>query len=332
MAFCGVTFTEEKREFEIFPTVFPVKDFDPETDAKVLYQAMKGMGTNEKKIISIVAYRSCGQLKDIEKKFQTMYGDNLQDRLQSELKGNFEKVVIGRFYDRYEYPAYICRNAMKGAGTDEEALIDVVCSKAPAEMTKVKDAYKLLFDRDLIKDIESETSGDLKRILVSMATADRETKEVDNDEAKADAQRLYDAGEGTWGTDEKIFNQIFAVRSRDQLKLTFLYYRKLAGRLIFDALDKELSGKLKLAFMTIAQYISDPITYYSEMLYKSMKGLGTNDERLIRAIVSRCEIDLQTVKERYNKLHESESSLAKRIKKETRGDYEAILLALVSGK
>jgi len=329
MAFCGVTFTEEKREFEIFPTVYPVKEFDAETDAKSLWKAMKGIGTNEKMIIHIVANRSTEQLKEIEKKFKTMFGDVLKERLESELKGNLERVVLGRFYDRYEYQAYVARRAMKGAGTDEQALIDVVCSKTPAEMENVKTAYKNLFDRELIEDIESETSGDLRRILVAIATANRETKEVDVEEAKADAQRLYDAGEGKWGTDENIFNQIFALRSFEQLKVTWLYYRKLTGSLILDVIEKELSGKLRSAFLTIAQYIKDPITYYSEMMYNSMKGLGTDDERLIRAIVSRCEIDLQTVKERYNKLHDK--TLEKHVKSETRGDYEKVLLALVKG-
>jgi len=331
MAFCGVTFTEEKREFEIFPTIYPGNDFDAAADAENLYKAMKGLGTNERMIIQVVTNRSTAQLKEIETTFKTMYGDDLRDRLRGELKGKLETVVLGRFYDRYEYQAYVARRAMKGAGTDEQALIDVVCSKTPVEMENVKKAYAAMFDRDLVKDIESETSGDLKRILVALAMANREKKPVNNDEAKADAQRLYDAGEGTWGTDEKIFNQIFALRSFRQLRLTWLYYRKLTGKLIFEVLDKELSGKVRAAFVTVAQYVKDPITYYSEMMYTSMKGLGTNDARLIRAILSRCEIDLETVKERYNKLHESESDLVKKIKKETRGDYEKILVALVIG-
>jgi len=327
MAYCGVTFTEEKRDFEIFGTVGPAKDFDAEADAKVLYKAMKGIGTDQKPITAIVSQRSTKQLKKVASQFQTMFGKDLQKWLKSELSGNYEKVVLGRFYGRYEYQAYILRTAMKGVGTNEQALIDVICSKTSEEMKKVTKAYKDLYERDLIKDIQRETSGDLGRILVSCATANRETKPVDNDEAKSEAKMLYDAGEGKWGTDERIFNQIFAHRSPEQLKLTFLYYRKLSSNIIFDAIEKEMSGKLKSAFLTIAQYLSDPITYYSEVMFHSMKGLGTSDKRLIRTIVARCEIDMKTIKERYNKLHET--PLEKRIKQETRGHYEKILLALV---
>merc|ERR1719233_2118412 len=296
---------------------------------RLLHGAMKGLGTDESKIISVVANRSIEQLKEVEKTFQTLFGEDLKKWLKSELRGNLENVVLGRFFERFEYLAQICRTAMKGIGTDEEALIDVVCSKTSDEINKIKTVYKDMFERDLIKDIESETSGNLRKILVAIATGNRETNKPDIQLAKKEAQMLFDAGEGKKaGTDESVFIQIFATRSPMHLKLVWLLYRKLSGHLIFDALEKEMSGKLKSAFITIARYIKDPITYYSELINESMKGLGTNNKRLIRAIVERCEIDLKTVTERYNKLHKT--PLDKRIMKETRGDYEKILIALVS--
>ena len=44
-------------------------------------------------------------------------------------------------------------------------------------------------------------------------------------------------------------------------------------------------------------YAKDPHSYYAERLYKSMKGLGTDDDTLIRLIVTRAEVcnkDLST--------------------------------------
>jgi Annexin len=43
--------------------------------------------------------------------------------------------------------------------------------------------------------------------------------------------------------------------------------------------------------------------YFSERLHLAMKGLGTDDEALIRLIVSRCEIDLANIKYEYEKDH-----------------------------
>jgi len=325
MAFCGAKFDDAKEERS--PTVLAAVDFDPEVDAKVLYKAMKGFGTDEKKIINVVANRSFAQLNEVEKKFQTMYGEDLLKWLQKELKGKFEDVVIGRFYGPRGYSAYVLRKAMKGVGTDEDALIDVICTKNPHEMQMINRAYTALFKRDLVKDIQSETSGDFRRILVSLVTGGREEKPVDIDLANQEAKKLYDAGEGSWGTDETTFNMIFANRSFPQLRATFYAYKKLKGKDMLDVVNSEMSKNMKRAFSTMIRYINDPIEYYSEELYRSMKGLGTDDDTLIRVILSRCELDLGTIKRRYEKLHQK--TLDKHIKSETSGDYEKILLAIV---
>jgi len=325
MAFCGATFEDQK--VEMSPTVVAAQDFDAETDAKVLYKAMKGFGTDEDKILNIVANRSSTQLMAVEKKFRTMYGDDLPKWLEKELRGNFEKVVLGRFFGPRGYQAYCLRNAMAGMGTDERALIDVICTKNKQEMIMVKRAYQSLYNRDLIKDIQSETSGDFRRILVSLVSADRDEKPVDEDLAKTDAQALYDAGEGKWGTDEGTFNRIFAGRSFPQLRATFLAYKKKTGQDMGTVIEKEMSKNLKKSFLTLVRYIQDPITYYTEVLYRSMKGMGTDDRTLIRTVLSRCEIDLGVIKKRFQKLHQK--TLDKAIKSETSGDYRKIMLMIV---
>jgi len=325
MAFCGATFADQKTD--LAPTIVPAKDFNDETDAKVLYSAMKGFGTDEKKIISIVAYRSSAQLIAVQKKFTTMYGDDLTKWLQKELSGKLEDVVLGRFFGPRGYQAYVLREAMAGVGTDERALVDVICTKNKIEMEMVSRAYEALYKRELIKDLQSETSGDFRRILVSLAGAGRETKPVDETLAASDAKALFDAGEGQWGTDEGTFNRIFATRSFPQLRATCAAYKKQRGQDIAAVIEKEMSGNLEMAFLTLVRYIQDPITYYSEVLYRSMKGMGTDDKTLIRTVLARCEIDLGLIKQRFEKLHQK--TLDKAIKSETGGDYRKIMLAIV---
>merc|ERR1711920_233819 len=109
------------------------------------------------------------------------------------------------------------------------------------------------------------------------------------------------------------FNRIFAGRSFPQLRATMKAYKKKTGEDMADVIENEMGGDLKDAFLTLVRYIQDPITYYSEVLYRSMKGMGTDDDRLIRTILSRCEIDLGAIKERFEKLHQK--TLDKSIKK-----------------
>lgn len=51
------------------------------------------------------------------------------------------------------------------------------------------------------------------------------------------------------------------------------------------------------------RYANDKYKYYAEELYKAMIGLGTDDVKLIRIIVSRSEIDLSNIKKAYKQLY-----------------------------
>ena len=62
-------------------------------------------------------------------------------------------------------------------------------------------------------DIVSDTSGDYRRLLVSLLTGTRpETQEVDMNLVKKDVDDLVAAGIKKWGTDEAKFNTIFGIR------------------------------------------------------------------------------------------------------------------------
>ena len=57
---------------------------------------------------------------------------------------------------------------MKGLGTDEATLIEILASRTNEQINAIKVAYKTEMKRDLESDIMSETSGHFKRLLVRM--------------------------------------------------------------------------------------------------------------------------------------------------------------------
>ena len=60
-----------------------------------------------------------------------------------------------------------------------------------------------MYNRNLEKDIKSDTSGHFKNVLVSLLTASRPSGNmVDKTQAKIDAEALVVAGVKHWGTDE----------------------------------------------------------------------------------------------------------------------------------
>jgi Annexin len=61
-------------------------------------------------------------------------------------------------------------------------------------------------------------------------------------------------GEGSWGTDEEIFNKIFAHSSQSQLKLIFQEYKNVSdGKCIEETLKSELDGEMLEGLMTIGK-------------------------------------------------------------------------------
>lgn len=250
--------------------------------------------------------------------------------LKSELSGKFEDVIVGLMTPLHEFLASEVKSALKGLGTDEDCLIEVLCTRSNAEIAAIKAAYQKLYGKDMEDAIRGDVSGDFQRILVSMCTCARqEGVPIDPARAAEDARRLYDAGVSKWGTDESTFNMILASQSYDQLRLVFREYARLTDHDIMDAIKKEMSGDFKRALLTIVKSVYNTELYFAEKLHDAMKGAGTDDKTLIRIIVSRCEIDLAIIKQEYQRAYGK--SLEEAIKGDTSGDCRGVLIALVSG-
>lgn len=317
-----------EQPFEYHGTVKPAHPFDAEKDCEVLKKAMKGAGTDEKAIINLITARSNQQRQKIKLMYKTMYGKDLISHLKSELSGNLEECVLALFMAGPDYDAHQLRKAMQGLGTCESILIEILCSRTNAEIQALSEAYKRNYGRNLEKDCISETSGHFKRLLVSMCQGNRdESNAVDSAKARDEANQLYQAGEKKWGTDESQFNKILAVRSYPQLRATFNEYVKLAQRDIINSIEREFSGDIKSGLIAIVRCVRSRPDFFAEKLYQSMKGAGTNDDTLIRVVVTRSEIDLVEIKQAF--LQRYHKTLYKFIEGDTSGDYKKLLLALV---
>lgn len=315
---------------ELAGTIVAWEDFDAEADADALRKAMRGIGTDEDEIIEILANRNSEQRQEIKEKFTQCFGKDLVDELKDELRGNFEQAVEALMDAPPVHDAKTLRKAMAGAGTDEQAIIEVMCTRMNEEIEAIKEAYNAEFDRDLAEDLESETSGDFKYLMVSIAACGRdESDEVDEDKAAEDAQELFDAGEDRWGTDESTFNRILVTRNFAQLRATFAAYNGIADCDIEDSIRGETSGNLQDGYLAVVARARSIGEYFADRLHDSMAGGGTDDDRLIRIIVSRSEIDLLRIKAAF--FVKYEKGLATWVEEDTSGDYKKLMVALVKG-
>ncbi|KAK7794126.1 hypothetical protein R5R35_012613 [Gryllus longicercus] len=311
------------------PTVVPASPFSASEDAEALKGSMKGLGTDEEVIIGILTQRTNAQRQEIANVYAEEYGSDIIEDLKGELGGHFEDVIVALMRPPADYLCKQLNNAMEGAGTDENTLIEIICSKTNEEIKDIVEAYERLYERPLAEHMCSETSGDLRRLLTLIVTGVRDDYSVDPEKAREAAVELHESGEFKIGTDEAVFNRILAHESFPQLKMIFEAYKEVSGRTIEQALQDEISGELLEALLAIVENVQHPPNYFAKRIHNAVFGAGTDDKTLIRIIVSRSEVDLGSIKKEFEKLYDK--TLESVIEGETAGDYKRALIALIGG-
>uniref|UniRef100_A0A672P8U4 Annexin n=1 Tax=Sinocyclocheilus grahami TaxID=75366 RepID=A0A672P8U4_SINGR len=276
-------------------------------DAEVLFKAMKGLGEFDKCIKCVT---------------------DLVDNLKSELGGKFESLIVALMTPPIMYDVTCLRDAIKGAGTDEKGLIEILASRLPNEVNEIKSLYKREHNDDLEEDVTGDTGGHFGRMLVVLLQASRQ-QGIQEDLIQSDAQALLAAGEQKYGTDEGQFITILGNRSNAHLRRVFEEYRKLSGYEIEESIQRETSGTLQEVLLAVVKCARSVPGYFAESLYNSMKGAGTDDQNLIRIMVSRSEVDMMDIRTEFRKRFAT--SLHKTIQGDTSGDYRKALQLLCGG-
>jgi len=257
-----------------------------------------------------------------------MYSEELPKRLASELSGKLETAVLFWMHDPAGRDAVILSQALSTDFLDLEAAAEIICSRTSTQLQTIKPIYHSMSETYLEHDIEAQASGDLQKLLLAIVSTSRyEGLEVDRELVVKDAKALFKAGEKKLGTDEKKFIRIFSERSRAHLVAVKHAYHDLYGSSLKKAIKSETSGKFEFALLSILQCAENPAKYFAKVLYKAMKGLGTNDTKLMRVILTRTEIDMQYIKAEYQKKYKKQ--LSDVVHSETSGHYRTLLLSLL---
>ena len=114
----------------------------------------------------------------------------LAEDIESEVGGDFLKCLKAMLEPLAEFEAKQIRDAIKGLGTDEDALIKYLCTRDTCEIAH---AYKKVYGKSLEEDVASDVSGDWGRVMNILAAGNRDDskKAVDMTLAQNDAQILY---------------------------------------------------------------------------------------------------------------------------------------------
>ncbi|CAL1270978.1 unnamed protein product [Larinioides sclopetarius] len=217
------------------------------------------------------------------------------------------------------------RKAMKGIGTDERAIIDVLVTHSNSQRQEIKRKYKSLYGRDLVEDIQSELGGNFEDLCVALLTP----------QIVFLADCLYDAVQGL-GTDEKCIIEILCTHENREIEEIKTCFRQKYNKDLEEALISDTSGRFRHLVRSLAAAERDETVEIdferaerdAQRLFDGGVGqLGVDGELFTKILCSRSISQLQATFEAYERI--GGHTLTAAIRSEFSGDTKDTLLAIV---
>jgi len=217
------------------------------------------------------------------------------------------------------------KEAMRGIGTRDSVLIDIIAHRDRMQRQMIIAEYRRAFGGDLLKDLESETSGNYRKVILMLMKP--------RDEMLADL--LYDAMNHA-GTNDGVLIDIMTQFPYELPAAAAAFQRKYKKSLE-AAIKSETSGSYEDALITLLNTprpppnVIDPVRAASdaEAFYRAGEGrLGTNERAFMTLIASNSREQLILMDQNYRASHTKGIDHA--IKSETSGHFRDTLLACIT--
>jgi annexin A7/11 len=200
-------------------------------------------------------------------------------------------------------------------------------------MCAIKHAYQTTFGRSMEADVKDDLSMKTERLFGMVMAANRadESTPINLQELDNDCSELHRATEGKVGTDQITVCNILASRSDGQLRAIAQHYQQKYHIALVDVIKKEFSSHMEDALLLMLNRALDRAMTDAVQLEETMKGIGTRDSLLVNRVV-RVHWDkghLDQVRKAY--MHRYKRDLIARVKGETKGDFEKLLVACLEG-
>ena len=275
--------------------------------------------SDKTKIVEFICKLNKEQRLKLKETYVASYGTELIKDLEKVLSGNVEKLVCGLIKSFIDFDAEQIYLSMKGLGTDEDTLSEMIATKPSRHLNKIKQRYPELYNETLENDIKGDTSDYYRNILIAMIQGGRSDNPYPNSQKMKDiVNKLNDDNENI----KESFVSYLVNCSYGEICTICREYEKVHNKNILEGIKNKFGKDEYNFFNVLLNYISDPGKFFAEKIH------GFKDKDLIRIIVSNEEI-LNDIKDAYKELYNTE--LIDDIKNNTDGDFQ-IGLSILIGK
>uniref|UniRef100_A0A8C3JKJ2 Annexin A10 n=1 Tax=Calidris pygmaea TaxID=425635 RepID=A0A8C3JKJ2_9CHAR len=205
-------------------------------DAHELWHALKGVDTEEKCLIDILASRSNMEIFQMKEAYLMQYNNDLQQDIDSETSGHFRDTLMNLAQILWE----ACQQK---TGEHKNMLQMILCNKSYQQLWMVFQEFQNISGQDIVDAINECYDGYFQELLVAIVLCVR-------DKPSYFASRLYNAIHD-FGFHNKTVIRILIARSEIDLMNIRQRYKERYGKSLFHDIKHFASGHYESALLAI---------------------------------------------------------------------------------
>jgi hypothetical protein len=275
---------------------------------------------NEDEIIEIICSKSQSEIKDINNQYEIIYEAKLKEELEKILKGKLKDLIEALLQDPIEYDANEVYKAIKGFGTDDDALIEIISTRTPDRLKEVSKKYFEMRNNTMDFDIENDTSQAYGKLITNMSKGERSENPYPNIKKIKEICNELTKEIGGGKINKDIYVKYFSELSLFELRMLYRVFEKEKDTNIIEFINEKFGSDSRNLYKAFFAFLVDPYKYFAERIHL------WKDDIVIRVIVSQRD-SLDEIKTKYKGIYDK--NLVDDIKENTKDGFQKALLKIV---
>ncbi|KAL2906074.1 Annexin D2 [Bienertia sinuspersici] len=221
--------------------------------------------------------------------------------------------------------------AFSGWGTNEDLIITILAHRNAYQRKMIREVYSSTYGEDLLKALDKELTSDFERAvnLFALDPPERDAFLANEATKKFSSSNWVLIEVACTRSSDDLFGARRAYHARFKKSLEEDVAQHTSGDFRKDLKEDPKDDYLKLLRATI-KCLTCPEKYYEKLLRLAINKTGTDESALTRVVTTRAEVDMQRIKEEYQR--RNSIPLDRAIAKDTHGDYEKMLIELIGAE